>query len=436
MNKATQNHANKSSRAKAQAGTTRHSWPAAPAARSESSSAGAPPSNTAPANCKDGHTRIIRTGIDSLYLSWEGKLFPEVEQSLKQLKEFARFTDPDLESQAILPILDHQFEVSAKGRGRFPFVLRDNWFDIQLSLHASESMPMAVVQVRSELVSQADLAEVVNKLYVVLSRLGDPGEQKISRLDICADFFTEHDLSNADDSHWVTRAQKIDRHTMSRKFSGFSIALGGDLSARLYDKTLELERSDKTWLYSLWGENGWLGEYPIWRMEFQFRRIVLREFGVLSTKDLEDQLDGLWQYATRHWLRLAVPMANDATRSRWPNHPVWDALVRAVFTNGGARPLGRVRKERMPSDDWLFVQGLAGVTTFMASRGITNLEAGVREYVKEAERYHRTRKASGFSLGRYFDRKLAQKARQMNKLLKSSPEDRDPEAYQKKKVGE
>ena len=53
--------------------------------------AGAPPSNTAPVNSlKGGSVKILRTGIDSLYLSYPGTLAAESTVALEALKELAQ----------------------------------------------------------------------------------------------------------------------------------------------------------------------------------------------------------------------------------------------------------------------------------------------------------------------------------------------------------
>lgn len=54
-------------------------------------SRGAPPSNTAPANYTnpDNGTRVLRYGVDSLYLTYRGLLDEKVDARLDQLKHFA-----------------------------------------------------------------------------------------------------------------------------------------------------------------------------------------------------------------------------------------------------------------------------------------------------------------------------------------------------------
>jgi hypothetical protein len=410
----------------------------APAANASGSdtSPGAPPSNTAPANYNDGSTRIFRTGIDSLYLSWTGTLSQEFDELLSELREKARSPNPVEQSQAILQLLDHRFEVSDKGKGRFRYVLRDNWFHIQVSATQSTSMPLALVQIRSEVLSKSGYLQTVRKLEALLSHLGDITDQKISRIDICADFYTEFKLDSIPPDAWVRKAAKLDFHIDGSRFSGFSFGKRGVVSGRLYDKALEIESSQKTFFFSLWAEGGWLGELPVWRLEFQFRRSVLKEMGVNSTQDLDEKLNGLWQYCCQKWLRLTLPNHRDSARCRWPDHPLWVALKKANFGDGNLQPLYRTRKERLPSQEFLYVNGLGALTSFMASEGINSLDEAFRAYLDNARRYHSTRRASGNSLGTYINAKATLKARKFNTRLQKEFRDRDPETYRKTKEGE
>ena len=60
------------------------------------------------------------------------------------------------------------------------------------------------------------------------------------------------------------------------QFTGWSIGLGGPISARLYDKTVEIAtRSKKFYLHELWQQAGWFPADSVWRFELQFRRPAL-----------------------------------------------------------------------------------------------------------------------------------------------------------------
>ncbi len=53
-----------------------------------SSSKGTPSSNTVPSNCNNQYkTKILRNGIDSLYLSYQGELSQEGSIKLTELKK-------------------------------------------------------------------------------------------------------------------------------------------------------------------------------------------------------------------------------------------------------------------------------------------------------------------------------------------------------------
>lgn len=54
---------------------------------------GTPPSNTVPYNSNNDNNdyfKLLRFGVDSLYLSYQGDLFPEVQERLTKLKQLAQ----------------------------------------------------------------------------------------------------------------------------------------------------------------------------------------------------------------------------------------------------------------------------------------------------------------------------------------------------------
>ena len=220
------------------------------------SSKGAPPSNTAPANYTDESTHIFRTGIDSLYLSWSGTLSQEFSDLLSDLKQKAQSPNPVEQSQVVLQLLDHRFEVSDKGKGHFPFVLRDNWFHIQVSRASSKSMPLATAQISSELLTKSGYSQSVRKLESLISQIGNIEQQKISRIDVCADFYTEFNLELIPKPAWVMQAKDYGSRYVGERFSGLLFGAGGNVLGRLYDKALEIEtKSKKNFFYSLWEKN-------------------------------------------------------------------------------------------------------------------------------------------------------------------------------------
>ena len=182
-------------------------------------------------------------------------------------------------------------------------------------------------QIASELLTLQGPRPAESVLRGIVDTLGQvDGVPVVSRADLCVDFVTDYPLHLIRDEHWITRAKTIDRYSVHRQFTGFSIGGGGALSARLYNKTLEIEHSGKTFFFDVWRRYGWKPGETVWRLEFQFRRAVLKELGVFAFTDLLEKLGGLWGYATRAWLRLADPatrpksvLISRATRSGKPS---------------------------------------------------------------------------------------------------------------------
>lgn len=408
---------------------------------------GAPPSNTAPGNYNPETFQALRFGVDSLYLSYPGVLAEDWDRRLADLKELAQSESEAQQALAQVVIGGHLFEVRDKGRGRFSYVLVDNCFHLQASNGRSKALPLAYVQISSEHLSAVGIEQAENSLRFIVNTLGLVREQaNVSRADLFVDFCADigMDLFNPL-QNWVTRTQSIDLHYRYGQFSGWSFGLGGEVSARLYDKTLEIEKkSRKFYLHELWHAAGWDGKSQVWRMEFQVKREALVSLEVLKVAHLLELQAGMWRYFTEDWLRLACPSSSDTNQTRWPNHPLW-CNISAAFRQESEQPkLARFTPMRLPSDASLFVNGLAGVTSFMAREGIADLGEGIGEYLHQAKQFHDTRyDAPDFGFKRYIERKVKAKNRRYNSVNNRANLPRDnqevadrADAYQKASDGE
>lgn len=385
--------------------------PAIPAGDAAAPAAGAPPCITAPATC---NPRILRHGIDSLYVSYPGRLHEHREKQLRALKECAQSKDEMFAAGAQLPLGDHLFQVRSRGRRRFPYVLQDHWFDIALSGSSAVRLPMAHVQIGSEFITAVGIPEAMRILDAVIGQLGlIDGDPKVSRSDHFADFAADLDLSAIPREAWVTRARNRAAYGDLERDSGLAFGLGGSLSVRIYDKTHEISISKKEYLRPLWTQAGWLPHERVWRLEFQIKREVLTDLMCSTVQELLDQQPSLWRYLTGDWLRLTTPDPEDSTRSRWPNHPLWDVLSK--FPGNDAPTLARISKSRVPSDQTLFKNGIWGLTSFMAREGITDFGEGIANYLRKLEYFHGQGKGAQ-ALEAYVERKVLAKGRRFNTI--------------------
>ena len=129
------------------------------------------------------------------------------------------------------------------------------------------------------------------------------------------------------------------------RITGFTIAPGNPVSARIYDKTAELRcpgRDEKRAIeHGIWEARGWKGQGSVTRVEFQLRNVFLDDVQLRDADGLPAKLDGLWQLCVK-WLRMIVP--DSATRrSRCALDPRWAAVTAVVFDHE-ASPIARARK--------------------------------------------------------------------------------------------
>lgn len=401
--------------------------------------------NTVPSNDNNKHFKALLFGVDSLYLSYYGKLADDWDVKLYELKEKAQSEDEKEQALAQVAIGSHLFEVRDKGMPRFPFVLSDNCFFIKLNRSKSYKLPMAHVQISSEYLAAVGVEAAEKDLRFIINTLGFvPDAASISRADLFLDLTCIDELSAIHQPDWVTRANLMAKYFDCRlddPFTGWVIGMGGDLHARLYEKVVEIKtKSRKTWLFSLWEANGWQTDEKVWRMEFQIEKQLLKQLGILSLPDLLENQSALWRYLTHDWLRLTIPSLTDRKRDRWPNHPLWDDIANVYLSPPDQPRLKRFKVERLPHDERIFVHGLGGLTSFMAREGIEDFSEGVGEYLHQANKFH-ARNDGGFY--GYIQRKVKAKGRKYNTInnRENLPEtiqerQQNAKAYRRAKDGE
>lgn len=185
-----------------------------------------------------------------------------------------------------------------------------------------------------------------------------------------------------------------------RTFTGFAWGLGGTISARAYDKTLEAFRSRKGWMRAVWRQRysatgvqlykenrdkRGRQEPHVWRLEFQFRREALKEFQADPSAPLEnlgaweklkDALPRLWRYCTRRWLRHGRKQtyrdADGVKRNRFVESFAWVQLA-SEFDAWEAVPTPDIHREAVATSIEAAMPQLVGyaaqVSAAMVERG-------------------------------------------------------------------
>ena len=405
------------------------------------------PSNTATNNSitnDNGKIKLLRWGVDSLYLSYQGELHSHINEQLTKLKQQAQSDKQHEQAKAQIKIGEHLFEVKDKGTSMFNYVLEDNAFRIQLS-RPGKSVPMAYVKLSSEYLTYKTPADAEKHLTEVLSQLGAiESTANVSRIDLFVDFVSYQNMEAWNREAWVTHAASVNAYAIDNHFTGWAIGLGGVMAARLYDKLFEITKSNKGYLIPLWEKASWSVGEPIWRLEFEFKRQMLTQKDLSKLTDVLANLNGLWSYATTEWLKLTIPNTEDKTRSRWDIHHLWLALSSVDWDTNGGELKQRFSNERTPKDSDALNRALSAVTSWMAINGQRDYETAIHPFFIALDAFINNKAMDfGMSFEEFISEKVAIKARSFNTLDNNEPKEpterdrfNDAEAYRKASDGD
>jgi hypothetical protein len=271
----------------------------------------------------------LLSGIDALYLGYYGNVPNVVYDVLFERGE--------------IKINGMGFGIKHIARGPYRLVLDNDFLSVSLGNSASSvTSPSVYVQVSSELIWSAGIDGAYRQVLGAVSEIYDsePEREQVSRVDLFADFAWSKRFQSGDIEKFTTRAKSKAVFCDGKRVSGFTIGKG-EIQARIYDKTLEIRRSGKAWLYDLWEVNK---DVQVWRVEFQLRREALRDFRIETFEDLLASQQALWNHCTSKWLSVRATGRSDAARRRLARF--WDVAQGAELIPGDDGT-NLVRRERM-----------------------------------------------------------------------------------------
>jgi hypothetical protein len=152
-------------------------------------------------------------------------------------------------------------------------------------------------------------------------------------MDLYADF--QGWRPTGDDRHrFLCRGKERDTYEDSGTLTGFTFGRrkSGTMTARIYDKTRDVERKGTDFWPDVWGSS-FDRSQAVFRIEFEFARTALRQYGLNTLDEVLAAVPALWLSVTRDWLTYRSPTA-DETRSRWPVATEWRAVQRAKVGDG------------------------------------------------------------------------------------------------------
>jgi hypothetical protein len=329
--------------------------------------------------------RLLASGIDTLHLSARGTVRAEVWEALEEAKREAQAVDEAVPFE--FPMTSQAFLLKPYGLRGYAYWLTSP--DFELVLGQSKRFPAALVQLHAAYLHSVG-PEWACHIACQLLRVEVFGAQPdivTSRVDVYADT-QGWNLELVDLQRFVCRGrgrrafvEREQAFASGRRLTGFMWGRNA-IVARLYDKMAEIERRGTSWLPDLWGERD--TDRPVWRLEFQFRREVLVEFGLRTVDEVLAGTQDLWRYGTTEWLTLRTPTA-DARERRWPVDPLWHEVQATEVT---AATCGVVRRRLIQATEERIIQGLQGyLTSWAALRGTQHLAITLTSLSPVIDRY-------------------------------------------------
>ena len=269
----------------------------------------------------------LASGIDGLYLSGHGAMPPQLAADLETARQQAVQND----EPRVWPLGETELRVFPRSLGRYRWRLgHENGV---IGMTDRPRLPTVRIQPRSEFLHGVGVDAALQWFRELLLPALPDLFFTVNRLDLYADW-QGWDLEASDRARFVLRARRRDTHEEGESLTGFEFGRRktGTISARIYDKSLQVQRKGLDWWPHVWGENYDRGR-PVVRVEFEVGRKGLRDYGLDGPEKVLEQAPRLWTALTNDWMTFRTP-TSDSTRARWPISPEWVAVQGASLAQG------------------------------------------------------------------------------------------------------
>lgn len=215
-----------------------------------------------------------------------------------------------------------------------------------------------------------------------------PVNWTLSRLDLFCDV-QGWELDGDARHRFVSRSDARVLHEEADDMTGFEFGhrTTKTVCARIYDKTLQVERKGLDWWPRIWGDR-YQRDKQVLRVEFELGRQGLKEYGVSSPLDGIEHASTLWASVTDKWLTYRYP-TEDQTRSRWPIASEWVDVQNATL-RGGVVGIDRIRAARRNGELRLILPAavgyLARIGALVGATDTTSTLGAMRHLIGEDER--------------------------------------------------
>jgi len=293
-------------------------------------------------------------------------------RQLAEMKEGIRQT----KSKHPLPVIlgNTEFLLQPYGTASgYPLVIENGDFKIEMG---EFNKPNFFVTFRSQALWQESAFLLHEKFRQWISSIGYASywRESLSRVDFSFDYNLP--FLDFDENSFVSYSSKDSQNRQDRRVQTFTLGKG-DIVLRVYDKVAEIkQQSDKVWFYLLWEQ-----DENVWRIEWQVRKSLLKQFGIVTFDDLKNKQGDLLHYLASEHYTLRMPN-DDSNPSRWPLHPLWIDLQQrieelnqlGIARINGKQAVMEERLARMSISIYGYLKRIAAIECIQGNHGMIDVE--------------------------------------------------------------
>lgn len=331
---------------------------------------------------------MLISNIDSFFFSIDFDNYDIDNQELiSTLDDKKQIAKEDRLIDVMVEFGGRKFKILPNGSRFHSYILHNDNLEIKLAKHRSKSknnFPVAIRLKSLYLWEKGFLNAYMETMDFIKENIkGSIIADKISRADLCC--HTDELFPCPDLRLWRGKFRNVEMFTFNRAITGFSFGSFKDknVMCRVYDKTLEIKNSGKTWFNGIWEKEN-MNINNVWNVEFQVGRKFFKDHDIDSCQDFIVKMRGIWEKLTKNWINYIE--LDDSNISRCTVREEWENIQNAYLDYCLQEPIKR--KEQKNYDAKKLVPLLVGIlTSYGACKQKIVLDRVVEDFKKDLEEY-------------------------------------------------
>ena len=331
------------------------------------------------------------SNIDSIFFSLDIKNYDHNNKELLQFLEIEKEeSKEDRLKENIINVGDRKFIILPNGARFHAYILHNESIEIKLSQARSRSKNNYPVSVRIKsllLWEKGFIQAYLDTIdYIKTIIQGDIIAEKISRADLCC-HTDKLKFDNMLDiyENWRGTFRKVEHYFYNRELNGLTFGSFNDknVMCRIYDKSLEIKSSGKSWFNDIWIESK-MDIDNVWNVEFQVGRKYFKDYNIETVQDFIINMRGIWEHLTKTWITY-INM-DDSNISRCTTKESWLDIQNSYLDYCNYKPIKREKQVNKNAQN--LIPLLVGVfTSYGACKQKIVLDKVIDDFKKDIDKY-------------------------------------------------